>query len=123
MKKAALLVLLGFNAVSAVGGGIALMAGSINESAWIRHTGFTSLYFPGLILFSIVGGSAMVAWLAMWKKLTGWQIATLLSGIIMLFWITGEIVSIRSFHWLQIIYALSGLAVVVLCPKKAQTSV
>ncbi len=111
-----LLTLLIFNAISAVGGGIALMYGSIKQPLWIMHTDFNNLYFPGVILLAIVGGSAFIAILAMLKRITGWQLASLMSGVIMLFWIIGEVVSIRSFHWLQAIYVSTSLAIIYLTP-------
>jgi hypothetical protein len=52
------MMLLLFNAVSSVGGGIALMTELIPEqSQWVQHNDFPSLYVPGVILMAIVGGS------------------------------------------------------------------
>ena len=102
-----------FNAVSAIGGGLALMVGLIPEQpSWVEHTGFDSIYFPGVILMSVVGGSALVAALAVCKRSPGWQLASISSGIIMIVWIVGEIASIRGFHFLQVIYFMTGALVV-----------
>ena len=61
--------LLLFNAISSVGGGIALMTDVIPEQVqWIQHNDFPSLYFPGVILMAIVGGSAALAAVAMAKR-------------------------------------------------------
>ncbi|MGZ5368270.1 MAG: hypothetical protein ACXWDJ_07580 [Aeromicrobium sp.] len=107
--------LLLFNGLTAVGGGLALMTGAIPEQdSWVRHTDFSSLYFPGVILMAIVGGSSLVAATAMFKGTTGWQLASILAGLIMVFWIVGEIASIRGFHFLQVIYFITG-AVVIWC--------
>lgn len=111
-----LLFLLVFNSLSAIGGGIALMHGSIKQPVWVHHTDFKSLYFPGVILLTLVGGSALLAALAMLRKISGWQLACIASGVIMLFWIIGEIVSIRQFHWLQAIYLVTGIVVIYLTP-------
>jgi hypothetical protein len=109
--------LLLFNGISAVGGGIALMTGLIPEQvSWVQHTDFGSLYFPGVILMAIVGGSSLVAALAMMKKSYAWQLSSILAGVIMLFWIVGEITSIRAFHFLQVIYFVSGAAVIWYTP-------
>jgi len=114
----ALLGLLLFNGVSAVGGGIALMTGVIPEQvSWVEHTGFSDLYFPGVILMAIVGGSSLVAASAMVKRAVGWQLASILAGVIMLFWIVGEIASIQAFHFLQVIYVITGAAVVWWTPR------
>ena len=51
--------LLLFNGISAVGGGIALMTGVIpKQASWLQHTDFASMYFPGVILTAMVGGSS-----------------------------------------------------------------
>ena len=100
-----------FNALSATGGGIALMSGGITHAAWTAHTDFRSLYFPGVILFAFVGGSSLLALFSIKKEMVGWQLASVLAGLIMVFWIVGEIVSIRQFDWLQAIYFLTGALV------------
>jgi hypothetical protein len=110
--------LLLFNGISAVGGGFALMTGLIpRQASWIQHTDFGSLYFPGVILMAIVGGSSLLAGLAMAKHAAGWQLCSLLTGLIMLFWIVGEVASIRAFHFLQVIYFVTGALVIWLTPK------
>jgi hypothetical protein len=113
--------LLVFNGVSAVGGGIALMTGLIpKQASWIQHTDFASLYFPGVILMAIVGGSSLIASLSMMKATSGWELYSILAGVIMLFWIVGEIVSIRGFHPLQVLYFVTG-ALVIWCTPKGES--
>jgi hypothetical protein len=113
-----LLGLLLFNGISAVGGGIALMTGVIPKQApWIRHTDFGSQYFPGVILMAIVGGSSLIGALAMMKGAYGWQLSSILAGVIMLLWIVGEIASIRGFHFLQVVYFVTGALVIWYTPK------
>ncbi|HEY5248528.1 MAG TPA: hypothetical protein VIJ15_08790 [Dermatophilaceae bacterium] len=113
-----LLGLLLFNGVSAVGGGIALMTGAIpTQPSWTQHTDFSGMYFPGVILLAVVGGSALVASVAMMKRASGWQLSSILAGVIMLFWIVGEIASIRGFHFLQVIYFVTGAAVIWFTPS------
>lgn len=116
-----LLGLLLFNAVSAVGGGLALMTGWIPEQAsWVRDTGFTSNYFPGVILMAVVGGSALVAATALAKRTDGWQLASIVAGTVMLAWIVGEVASIRAFHVLQVVYLVTGALVVAWTPRQHQ---
>lgn len=102
-----------FNAVSAIGGGIALMISLINIPEWVTRTGFPDLYFPGVILFA-VGGSALVAALAIGKRVVGHELAGILAAVLMLAWIVGEIASIRAFHVLQAVYLVTGVAILVL---------
>jgi hypothetical protein len=118
-----LLGLLLFNGVSAVGGGFALMTELIpRQASWIQHTDFGSLYFPGVILMAVVGGSSLLAALAMTKHAAGWQLCSLLTGLVMLFWIVGEIASIRAFHFLQVIYFVTGALVIWFTPTTDLTS-
>lgn len=112
-----LLALLVLNGVSAVGGGLALMLEWIpQEPSWVRDTDFASNYFPGVILLAVVGGSSLVAAVAMWKRTDGWQLAAIVAGAVMVFWIVGEVASIRAFHVLQVIYLVTGVLVVALTP-------
>ena len=114
-----LMGLLLFNAISSVGGGIALMTDVIPEQVqWVQHTDFHSLYFPGVILMAIVGGSAAVAAVAMVKRSPGWELASLLSGMIMVFWIIGEVASIRGFHFLQVVYVVTGVLTIWFTPSQ-----
>lgn len=116
-KSRALLGLLVFNGVSAAAGGLALMTEWIPEQAsWVRDTDFPSNYFPGVILMAVVGGSSLIAAIAMARRIDGWQLASIVAGVIMMFWIIGEIASIRAFHFLQVIYLVTGALVVTLTP-------
>jgi hypothetical protein len=106
-----------FNGLTAVGGGLALMTGWIPEQpSWVEHTDFESNYFPGVILLAVVGGSSLVAAVALVRRSTAWELASILAGFVMLFWIIGEIASIRAFHVLQLVYVVTGVAVVWLTP-------
>lgn len=119
VRSKVLLGLLLFNGVSAVGGGLALMTDWIPEqTSWVRETDFTSNYFPGVILMAVVGGSSLIAAAALAKRSDGWQLASLVAGAIMVFWIVGEIASIRVFHVLQLIYFVTGALVVWWTPAQ-----
>ena len=112
-KSKTLLGLLLFNGVTAAGGGLALMTNWIPEQAsWVRETGFPSNYFPGVILLAVVGGSSLIAAIAMVKRSDGWQLTSIVAGTVMVFWIIGEVASIRGFHFLQVIYLVTGALVV-----------
>jgi hypothetical protein len=118
-KRRFLLGLLMFNGVSAAVGGLALMTEWIPEQAsWVENTDFPSNYFPGVILMTIVGGSSLIAVAALVKHSDGWQLASIVAGTIMVFWILGEIASIRGFHFLQVIYLVTGALVVTGTPGR-----
>jgi len=115
-----LLGLLLFNGVSAVGGGLALMTDWIPEQpSWVRDTDFASNYFPGVILMAVVGGSSLIAAVALLKRSDGWQLASIVAGAIMVIWIVGEIASIHALHVLQLIYLVTGALVVVWTPSQS----
>ena len=118
-KSKILLGLLLFNGLSATGGGLALMTDWIPEQAsWVRDTDFPSNYLPGVILMAVVGGSSLIAAAALWKRSDGWQLASIVAGTIMVFWIIGEVASIRGFHFLQVIYLVTGALVVSSTPPR-----
>ncbi|HWJ08872.1 MAG TPA: hypothetical protein VNS46_05815 [Nocardioides sp.] len=118
-KTKTLLGLLLFNGLTAMGGGLALMTDWIPEQAsWVRDTDFSSNYFPGVILMAVVGGSSLIAATALLKRSEGWQLASLVAGTIMVFWIIGEVASIRSLHFLQVIYLATGALVVAWTPGR-----
>ncbi|TDU88378.1 hypothetical protein EV138_1922 [Kribbella voronezhensis] len=122
-KNRTLLGLLLFNGVTAMGGGLALMTGWIpQQPSWVRETDFTSNYFPGVILLAVVGGSSLIAAVALLKGADGWQLTSIVAGIVMVFWIVGEVASIRGFHFLQVIYGLSGALVVWWTPTRRASS-
>lgn len=122
-KNKTLLGLLLFNGVTAAGGGLALMTGWIPQQAsWVRETDFTSNYFPGVILLAVVGGSSLIAAIAVLKRTDGRQLASIVAGIVMVFWIVGEVASIRGFHFLQVIYLVTGALVVWWTPAHRASS-
>ena len=118
-KSKVLLGLLLFNGLSATAGGLALMTDWIPEqTSWVRDTDFRSNYFPGVILMAVVGGSSLIAAVALAKRSHGWQLASIVAGTIMVFWIIGEVASIRGFHFLQVIYLVTGALVVAWTPAR-----
>lgn len=126
MRRASkvLLGLLLFNGMSATAGGLALMTNWIPEQAsWVRDTDFPSNYFPGVILMAVVGGSSLIAAVALVKRSEGRQLASIVAGTIMVFWIIGEIASIRGFHFLQMIYLVTGALVVTWTPARQTEAV
>jgi hypothetical protein len=118
-----LLGLLLFNGLSATIGGLALMTDWIPEQAsWVRDTDFPSDYFPGVILMAVVGGSSLIAAAGLVKRSDGWQLASIVAGTIMVFWIIGEVASIRGYHFLQVIYLVTGALVVTWTPTRERSA-
>ena len=67
---------------------------------------------------AVVGGSSLIAATALVKRIDGWQLASISAGTIMMFWIVGEVASIRGFHFLQVIYLVTGALVVTWTPAQ-----
>lgn len=107
-----------FNGTAASLGGIGLITGSVKlPEATLAHSGFPSLYFPGVILLAAVGGISFLAGIALYKKAIGAELASILAGLIVMIWIIGEIASIRELHPLQIVFLITGALAVMLTPK------
>ena len=93
-----------------------------DQASWVRETDFPSDYFPGVILMAVVGGSSLIAAMAMVKRSDGWQLTSIVAGTIMMIWIIGEVASIRGFHFLQVIYVVTGALVVWCTPARDRSS-
>lgn len=95
------------------------MSGAVIPEA-VKYTDFPSLYFPGVILMAIVGGSSLIAALALFRRVIGWELAVITAAIIMWIWLIGEIISIRSFHILQLVYIVTAGVILSSVPQKHQ---
>jgi len=115
-----------FNAISAIGGGIALITGTLPVPVMLlRHTPFDSFVIPGLFLGIIIGGSALAGAVALRAQPRRSRLISAAAGVIMVGWIAGETILVRGFSVLQGLYLLTGLIVVVLSwglPESADVS-
>lgn len=84
-------------ALTAIGGGIALVAG-LEEGRfpveWLRGTPFGSYVVPGLILAVVVGGSAVVAAAATLISPNAGGLASTVAGVVM-GWIAVEVLILK----------------------------
>ena len=98
-----------FNALSAVGGGIALIAGDLGvPTALLRHTPFDSFVVPGIFLGAVIGGSAAIGASALVARSRHAAAISVGAGAIMVGWILGETLLVEGFSWLQGLYLLTG---------------
>lgn len=110
-----LMGILVFNTITALAGGTALIFGVISPPhEWLQNTLFTSYLVPGLVLFFVVGGSALYGVYTIIKNKPHYKQAAGLSGLVMMMWITVEVITIRHFHWLQALYYTLGCIITVL---------
>lgn len=114
-------VLIGVDALvaaTAVAGGVELVFG-LNKSlllTWLRGTPFTDFTVPGLILGTMVGGSATVATLATLRSATVGAAASLIAGMILSGWIIGEVLLLNQPHptLIEVAYFSAGVAMVLM---------
>ena len=106
-----LLIVSGFNALSAIGGGIGIMMpGSLGMPAsWIEDSGFTYLG-AGLILLLVVGGTQALAFVLLLAKRPYAALANAVAGFGMVVWIYVEVALLPVYSILHTIYLVTGIA-------------
>jgi hypothetical protein len=116
LRWAALTAVAGFNAVSAVGGAVAIFLtdGLGMPKSFLTGSPFDSFFVPALILLVIVGGSQVLAALLLLLRRSSSLVWTAFAGFTMVTWILVETVIIRGFGVLQALYYLSGVVELVL---------
>jgi hypothetical protein len=78
-------------ALTAIFGGVALATGVDKfPGAWLVGTPFRSYLIPGLTLTVVVGGSAVVAAIAILRRVAADALSSMLAGVILLGWLAGE---------------------------------
>jgi hypothetical protein len=109
MRKTLLETLALVNASSAILGGIGLVFNFIQPPvSLLERTPFNSYVIPGLILAVIVGGSALLSYIALVERNRYANPLAYLAGLIMCGWILVEIAMIHSDHLLQYLYFTLG---------------
>lgn len=94
-----LLVVLALNAFA---GGYYGMAGAETvPTEWLKGSPFRGYFIPGLILFICVGGSSLIAAIAVFRRHRIARKAAYLCGIITLLWLTVQIAIIGYVSWMQ----------------------
>lgn len=115
MVRSWILVITGFNAVTALAGGITLIFGVFTPPlSVLEDSTFASFVLPGAVLAVLVGGTFLAAF---WAELAGGYegpVLTMVSGLVMIGWITGELILTTGLSWLQPLYLVTGAAAFVL---------
>ena len=108
-------------AVNAFGGGVYAMTGAKNVPVeWLKGSPFHTYFIPGFILFVCVGGSSLIAAIALFKRHHLERKAAFSCGIITFIWISVQLAIIGYVSWLQpatVIAALLIFIVTWLLPK------
>lgn len=108
-----------FIALSAVGGGSAILAGAEDfPLEWLEGTPFRDFTIPALILIFVVGGSAAFATILTWTHHRLARISTMGAGVVMMGEIGTDLAILNQEppgpHWIQIFYFGLGLIVFLL---------
>lgn len=101
-----------FNAVSAVGGGIGLLTpGSMGiPLSLIAGSGFTSYFWPGVMLIFVIGGTQCLAVVSELRSSRTAAFWAAFSGFTMIIWIFVEMAVMGGYSVLHGIYFATGVA-------------
>ena len=107
--------LLAFGALNALGGGYYGLTGAAGvPTEWLKGSPFADYFVPSLILLVVVGGSFIVAAIAVFARLRGDRFAVFVAAFVVLGWLTVQISIIGYVSWMQPATAIAGLVVLVL---------
>ena len=113
--------LLVFGAVNAFGGGYYGLSGAKGvPTEWLNGSPFPDYFVPSLILLVVVGGSFIVAAMAVFAGLRIARLAALAAGIVVLGWLAVQLAIIGYVSWMQPTTAIAGLLVLVLGSRLPQ---
>ena len=107
----ALVVVSAFNALSAVGGGVAILAtGGLGMPLSMLSSGpFSSFTGPGLILLIVIGGTQTAATVLLLRRRQSARAWAAVAGFGMIIWIFVETGIIAGISWLQVLYFATGV--------------
>jgi p-aminobenzoyl-glutamate transporter AbgT len=104
--------------LTAIGGGIALVAGPDGRyvhapTTILSHSPFATFLMPGLLLLFVVGGINVVAALLAIRRDYQTNELALAGGGALLCWIVTEMAMLRTINLFQVTYLVLALAIVV----------
>jgi hypothetical protein len=109
-------VLTAFIAVTAIGGGVAMLAGVDRfPSQWLRGTPFPDYTVPAFVLAVAVGGSSLLAATTVFTGRAIGLIAAMAAGLLLAGYLVVEIVTLRQTPpgptWIEAVYLGLGLLI------------
>ncbi len=114
-------LLTGFVALTAIGGGIAMLVGAEAQRfplAWLEGTPFTDYTIPALLLAIAVGGSALAACVAIFVSPKASTVISALAGLVLMGYVTVEVLILKQVPpgptVIELFYLAIGLVIVVL---------
>ena len=117
LLRITLILLTGFIALTAMGGGIAILIEVDNfPLEWLRDTPFTDYTVPALILAILVGGSSLVAALTNILRARSASYSSIVAGLMMTVYIVVEFLILKQTPpgptTIEIFYAVLGVAII-----------
>ena len=110
--------LLAFGALNAFGGGYFGLSGAKGvPTEWLAGSPFKSYFVPSLILFVVVGGSLLVALIAVLAGARNARNIAFVAGAIVLVWIAAQLSIIGYVSSIQALTAIGGLLILLLAWK------
>ena len=111
-----LVALTGFNALSAIAGGIAVLVtnGLGMPTSMLASGPFVSFAWPGVLLAVVVGGSQVLAGGLLIARREVSLLWAAVAGFVMLIWIFVETIMIGGGSFLQVLYFATGGAQIIL---------
>jgi hypothetical protein len=107
--------LLAFGAVNAFGGGYYGASGAEGiPTEWLQGSPFRDYLVPSLILLIVVGGSLLLAAVAVFAGLRIARFAAFAAGLVVLGWLATELAIIGYVSWMQPTTAIAGALVLAL---------
>jgi hypothetical protein len=91
-------LLTGFIALTAIGGGIALLTGAEGDRfplEWLQGTPFKDYTIPALLLAIVVGGSSLAACVTIFTGRKASTLVSMLAGLIMVGYIVVEVLILK----------------------------
>jgi hypothetical protein len=109
-------ILTAFIALTAIGGGIAMLTGVDRfPLAWLEGTPFSNYTIPALLLAVVVGGSSLIAAVAIFMGRDIGVFASMAAGLIMVGYIGVEVMILNQVPpgptWIEILYFGLGLLI------------
>jgi len=107
--------LLAFGALNAFGGGYYGLSGADGvPTAWLEGSPFNDYFIPSLILLIVVGGSLLIAAVAVVARLRLARETAVAAGLVVLGWLAVQLAIIGYVSWMQPATAIAGVLILVL---------
>lgn len=119
MSRILSIILLSFTGVGALYGGVLLIA---DPTGWkigmstsiLKYSPFTDFFFPGLILFLILGLGSLTSCALVLIRANKSSLGIIFTGFALSIWISIQILMLRDVEYLQILFACVGILLIVL---------